>query len=79
MDAGSSVTEGSGNQTTGSNELETVDQEGEMVPWWDIVPQHNTQQDLSEALQSDKHVIRFLMLRNTNDNNTYQGTIHSRL
>ena len=30
-----------------------------MVPWWDIIPEHNTQLDLNEVLQSDKHVIMF--------------------
>lgn len=30
-----------------------------MVPWWDIIPEHNTQLDLNEALRSDKHVIMF--------------------
>ena len=46
-----------GNQTTGGNQLETVDQDAEVVPWWNIVPEHNTQLDLREALESDKHVI----------------------
>ena len=53
------MTEENKNQTTGRNQLETVDQDAETVPWWDIIPEHNTQLDLNEALQSDKHVIVF--------------------
>ena len=53
------MTEENKNQTAGGNQLETVDQDAELVPWWDIVPQQNTHLDLSEALQSDKHVIMF--------------------
>ena len=55
----SSMTEGEKNQTMGGGELETVDQDSELVPWWDIVPEQNTELDLSEALESDKHVIMF--------------------
>ena len=54
-----SMTEGKKNQTIGGDELETVDQDSELVPWWDMVPEHNPELDLSEALESDKHVIMF--------------------